>query len=151
MSMSTVFFVGIVIYYAVSGLGLLGGGASADEAVDFRGAEELTHVAEGRVAELRTFGSFEAAVETHKDNTGVPLVVDFYSNGCGPCRMIAPTYKELALEYAGRAAFVKVDVNRNYETSRHCGVRAMPTFQFYVGGKLAHSFSGADSRQLRAT
>ena len=56
---------------------------------------------------------------------------------CGPCHMIAPAYKALAKEFARRAAFLKVDVNRNHETSAACGVRSMPTFHFYLNGKLA--------------
>ena len=51
--------------------------------------------------------------------------------------MIAPAYKALAKEFARRAAFLKVDVNRNHETSAACGVRSMPTFHFYLNGKLA--------------
>jgi len=60
--------------------------------------------------------------------------------------MIAPKFKELAREYEGRVKFVKVDVQRS-----HVGVqiRSMPTFHFYVHGKLEHEFSGADENGMR--
>eukprot|EP00944_MAST-04C_sp_MAST-4C-sp1_P014623 g14623.t1 len=63
--------------------------------------------------------------------------------------MIAPYYKQLAKEMKGQAVFLKVDVNRNYETSRACFINSMPTFQFYLNGKKRHEFSGANQRGLQ--
>lgn len=63
--------------------------------------------------------------------------------------MIAPVFRRVAKEYAGKAYFRKVDVNRNYELSSRQGIRSMPTFQFWLKGKLRHQFSGADERSLR--
>jgi thioredoxin-like negative regulator of GroEL len=57
----------------------------------------------------------------------------------------------MAKEYKGRVVFLKVDVNRNYETSSAAGIRAMPTFTFFYMGKKREEFSGADSRRLRST
>jgi len=76
----------------------------------------------------------------------VAVVVDFYSQTCGPCIMMAPTFKEVAKEYEGRVAFIKVDVQRSYVGVQ---VRSMPTFHFYLQGKLENQFSGADERGLR--
>jgi len=76
----------------------------------------------------------------------VAVAVDFYSQTCGPCIMIAPKYKELAKEYDGKVKFVKVDVQRSYVGVQ---VRSMPTFHFYVAGKLEHQFSGADENGMR--
>merc|ERR1711871_1364038 len=78
-----------------------------------------------------------------------PVIIDFFSQSCGPCHMIAPVFEALSKEFKGRAYFRKVDVNQNYETSSACNVRSMPTFHFYVEGKLRHQFSGADERGLR--
>ena len=61
----------------------------------------------GRVAELRTLEAFKGLLAQHRDETGLPVVVDFYSPSCGPCRMVAPAYKALAMELKGRAAFAK--------------------------------------------
>lgn len=102
----------------------------------------------GKVVEVVTHDQFLGALTHHRDNTGLPVVVDFFSHSCGPCRMIAPEYKKLARQFKGKAAFLKVDVNANYETSQAARVRAMPTFQFFQNGKKKHEFSGADSRQL---
>ncbi|CAK0810665.1 unnamed protein product [Prorocentrum cordatum] len=63
--------------------------------------------------------------------------------------MIAPAFKRLAKEYKGRAVFLKVDVNRNYEAASACSIRGMPTFQFYLHKKKISEFSGADERTLR--
>merc|ERR1719399_2089975 len=90
-------------------------------------------------------------LEKHRDETGLPVVVDFFSHSCGPCIQIAPLYADLAQEFAGRAVFWKVDVNRNHETSANAGVRSMPTFQFFLNGKKFHEFSGGDPQGLRQT
>merc|ERR1719163_497249 len=74
------------------------------------------------------------------------VAVDFFSHTCGPCIMIAPKYKELAKEYEGRVKFIKVDVQKSYVGVQ---VRSMPTFHFYVQGKLEHQFSGADEMGMR--
>ena len=76
----------------------------------------------------------------------VAVVADFYSTTCGPCIMMAPIFKEVAKEHEGKVKFIKVDVQRNYVGVQ---VRSMPTFHFYVGGKLEQQFSGADEGGLR--
>ena len=53
------------------------------------------------VREVRTNREFNALLKHHK-KTGLPVIVDFYSHGCGPCRMIAPHYKRLAKQYKNR-------------------------------------------------
>jgi len=95
-------------------------------------------------------------VKTHKEFTnllkdadGRPVIIDYYSQSCGPCHMIAPIYRRIAKEYAGRAYFRKIDVNVNRHTSSAQGVRSMPTFQFWLNGKKLHQFSGAGEGQLR--
>lgn len=80
---------------------------------------------------------------------GRPIIVDFYSQTCGPCHMIAPVFRKISKEFAGRAYFRKVDVNRNQQVSSQQGIRSMPTFQFWLKGKKRHQFSGADEYSLR--
>lgn len=84
-----------------------------------------------------------------KDAGARPVIIDFYSQSCGPCHMIAPIYRKISKEFAGKAFFRKVDVNRNSQTSQSQGIRSMPTFQFWVKGKKVHQFSGADEHALR--
>ena len=93
------------------------------------------------VDEVTTQTQFQKALS---DNMAV--VVDFYSQTCGPCIMMAPTFKEVAREYEGRVKFIKVDVQRSYVGVQ---VRSMPTFHFYLQGKLSDQFSGADEGGLR--
>ena len=73
------------------------------------------------------------------------VAVDFYSTTCGPCIMIAPKYKELSKEY-DNVKFIKVNVQSSYVGVQ---IRSMPTFHFYVQGKLDHQFSGADENGMR--
>jgi thioredoxin len=92
---------------------------------------------------------FDRLMKKHATQTGLPVIVDFYSDGCGPCRMIAPIFKKLAKEMEGKAVFVKVDTNAMYELSSRYSVRSLPTFKFFLGGKKVHEFSGAGEGQLR--
>jgi thioredoxin-disulfide reductase/thioredoxin len=101
------------------------------------------------VRDITSSSQFTSLLAKHRDETGLPVIVDFYSDGCGPCRMIAPAYKALAKEYDGRAVFVKVDVNKQHAISSQYGVRSMPTFVFLVDGKKVNEFSGAGEAQLR--
>ena len=96
------------------------------------------------VRNVKTDREFQRLIQHHKEKTGLPVIVDYYSDGCGPCRQIAPHYKRLAKQYKGKAVFAKVDVNYNRETSGRQQIRSMPTFQFYLLGKKRNQFSGAD-------
>lgn len=61
------------------------------------------------------------------------IVVDFTATWCGPCRMIAPIFDQLAVDNPN-VVFVKVDVDKLESVAGKCGISAMPTFQFYKGG-----------------
>jgi len=101
------------------------------------------------VRELRNLADFDKLIEHHKTNTGLPVVVDFYSDSCGPCRMIAPAFKKLAGEMKDRAVFAKVNVQYARDISARERVSSMPTFKFYADGKKKEEFSGAGEYQLR--
>lgn len=124
------------------------GEAYGEEDIDYDDTDQ-PYLA-GRVIEVTTHTSFKGLLQYHRDCTGLPVIVDFYSQRCGPCRMIAPVYKRMAKEFKGRAVFLKVDVNRNYETSSASMVRSMPTFHFYLNNKKRNAFSGASSHRLRS-
>ena len=72
----------------------------------------------------------------------MPVVVDFYSDSCGPCRMMAPIFKKVAKEYADKAVFVKVDTNAQYELSGRYRIQSLPTFQWFLGGKKWNEAKG---------
>ncbi|KAJ1454736.1 hypothetical protein M885DRAFT_464997 [Pelagophyceae sp. CCMP2097] len=100
------------------------------------------------VRELRTPEEYEQLLAHHKQSTGLPVVVDFYSDSCGPCRMIAPAFKKIAEEYKDRAVFAKVNMQSN-PVGQRLRVQSMPTFHFYLGGKRWNEFAGAGEAQLR--
>lgn len=105
----------------------------------------------GQVKEVTSHVQYTGGLEKHRDETGLPVVVDYFSHSCGPCIQIAPIFADLAQEYAGRAVFWKIDVNRNHESSSRAGVRSMPTFQFFLNNQKFHEFSGGDPNGLRQT
>ncbi len=69
---------------------------------------------------------------------------------CGPCRAIAPVFVNLAKENGDKMTFVKIDVDDNGSTADAAGIRAVPTFKSFVGGKLQREWSGAGSEQLKS-
>ena len=101
------------------------------------------------VRELKNLAEFDKLLAHHAENTGLPVVVDFYSDSCGPCRMIAPVFKKLAAEYKDRAVFAKVNVAYARDVSAKAQIRSMPTFHFYADGRKKNEFSGAGEMQLR--
>ena len=63
------------------------------------------------VRHIRSTHEFDRLLKKHAGETGLPVIVDFYSDGCGPCRMMAPVYKQLAKEIGqDKAVFTKVDM-----------------------------------------
>lgn len=83
---------------------------------------------------VKTFdgAAFRAAMEEKK-----MLVVDFWATWCGPCRMLAPVMEKLSDEYAGRAEFVKIDVDENPDLAREYGIMSIPCVMVFKGGALA--------------
>ncbi|WP_295912404.1 thioredoxin [uncultured Alistipes sp.] len=75
-----------------------------------------------------------------------PVVIDFWAEWCGPCRMIAPIVDELAAEYEGRVVIGKCDVEENDELTMKYGVRNIPTIIFLKGGEVVDKQVGAASK-----
>jgi len=79
--------------------------------------------------------------------SSVPVMVDFWAEWCGPCKMIAPTVAELAKEYDGRFKIVKMDVDSNYQTAGTFGVRSIPNLMIFKNGKVVDQIVGAVPKQ----
>jgi thioredoxin 1 len=86
-----------------------------------------------------TDSNFQTVV---KDSDKVVLV-DFWAEWCGPCRMVGPIVEELAKEYDGKAVIGKLNVDHNPNVSMEFGVRNIPTILFFKGGKLVDKQVGA--------
>jgi thioredoxin 2 len=77
------------------------------------------------------------------DESEVPVVVDFYADWCGPCKMMAPFVDELAAKYVGRALVAKLDTDRSQRAAAPFGIRGIPTTIVFKGGKVVVQKAGA--------
>lgn len=83
--------------------------------------------------------NFEAEVL----NSNEPVVVDFWAEWCGPCKMLSPIVDEIANDMKGRVKVVKVNIDENPHTPTKYGVRGIPTLMVFKGGNLAATKVGA--------
>jgi len=85
-----------------------------------------------------TDGNFDKAVKTN-----ALLVVDFWAPWCGPCRTVTPVIEQLAAEYAGKAAFGKMNIDENQTVPNSFGVMSIPTIVVFHNGKAVERVVGA--------
>jgi thioredoxin len=89
--------------------------------------------------------------EFNKLKTKTLLIIDFYATWCGPCKAISPAFEKLSKQHESSSTFItfaKLDVDKAKDVAQACGITAMPTFQFFKGGKKVDEVKGADVQQL---
>ena len=88
----------------------------------------------------------DASFEEDVVNASGPVLVDFWAEWCGPCKMIAPILTEVAAEYAGKVTIGKLNIDENSATPPKFGIRGIPTLLLFRDGKVAATKVGALSK-----
>jgi thioredoxin 1 len=93
-----------------------------------------------------TDASFEAEVL----QSPIPVLVDYWAEWCGPCKMIAPILDEVAKEYNGKLKVAKLNIDENQDTPAKYGIRGIPTLMLFKGGNIEATKVGALSKSQLA-
>jgi thioredoxin 1 len=87
--------------------------------------------------------SFEKLISSEK-----PIMIDFYADWCGPCKVVGPILKELKAEMGDKIRVIKIDVDKNQEIAGKLGVQSIPTLMIYQKGELKWRTAGVQTKAL---
>ena len=89
----------------------------------------------------------DAAFDETVLKASTPVFVDFWAEWCGPCKMIAPVFAELATAYEGKIKFGKVDIDQNSKVTQQYGITAIPALLLFKNGRVAETVVGVKSKE----
>ncbi|PYE84629.1 thioredoxin [Pseudoroseicyclus aestuarii] len=92
---------------------------------------------------MATVAVTDATFDSEVRGSDVPVVVDFWAEWCGPCKMIGPALEELSEEYGGAVKVAKVNVDENPNTPAQMGVRGIPALFLFKNGEVVSNRAGA--------
>jgi thioredoxin 1 len=89
----------------------------------------------------------DATFSSEVINSATPVVVDFWAEWCGPCKMLTPVLDELAGEYAGKVKVGKLNIDEHQQLAINYGINSIPTLLFFKGGKVVEQVVGLKSKR----
>lgn len=96
---------------------------------------------QGEMSKVKVFGTDEQ-VKEEITTSAVPVIVDFYANWCGPCKILGPVLDSVSEKFCDDISIVKVDVDKHGELAAENDVQSVPTLIFYAGGKEVKRTTG---------